>query len=566
MRRQDQLRRFDPIDPVEVGRVSSQPVFTELLETILASPPEPTGPGGSASSLLPLPPRLRQNVRPRRLATSLIVAAGVALIAGSLVFGGRGAGLTGPTTTSWRAATPLVAPAGAAGHARHGAWQLAGQLLSGSWQQSLFGPPPGYLSCPGASSCYVMSGHYPSAMANAPIESESLYRSNDAGLTWSQTPMPQGFTPTSPLACGGTRDCAAGGILHGQPVLLSTRDAGHSFTIEPLPAGVGNLFSLSCPTSKFCAGLAAAGAGQSGQSTVRANATFLTVSGVTSFREHAIVSGDSMQSLVCATARNCTAIGTSNALGQGDLTAGVAASTTDGGRRWQLATLPAGFGVVGSLSQLSCARALDCSVSGIISIRTYNPPQCAALLRSLPAPHAARHSTFTAPGPAVRALARAENAAAASAAAIPAHPKGPTTFSCTSGKHTLISAVASTTNGGLSWSPDPLPANVPLPQLSGLSCPTVNECWAAGSEAAPQRIGKTFNGGSSVLLGTTDGGSTWSKATFSVPAGAPNYDGQSYLSIGSISCPSARVCVALGTAAQGSASTPVYRLMLPGGK
>jgi hypothetical protein len=81
-------------------------------------------------------------------------------------------------------------------------------------------------------------------------------------------------------------------------------------------------------------------------------------------------------------------------------------------------------------------------------------------------------------------------------------------------------------------------------------------CWASGSEAVPITVGGARDGGSSMLLGTTDGGSTWSKVTFSVPAGAPNAYGQSYLSIGSISCPATNACVALGLAAQSSPTTP----------
>jgi hypothetical protein len=136
-------------------------------------------------------------------------------------------------------------------------------------------------------------------------------------------------------------------------------------------------------------------------------------------------------------------------------------------------------------------------------------------------------------------------------------------FSCNSGGQSLVSDIASTTDGGLTWTPDTLPADVPQPQISGLSCPTDNQCWATGSEAVPQQIGNTYNGGSSMVLGTTDGGSTWSKVTFSVPSNAPNFDGQSYLSIGGIDCPSAGVCVALGVTAQGSPSAPVYSLVVP---
>ena len=71
-------------------------------------------------------------------------------------------------------------------------------------------------------------------------------------------------------------------------------------------------------------------------------------------------------------------------------------------------------------------------------------------------------------------------------------------------------------------------------------------------------IGNVHDEGSSVILGTDDGGETWQKVTFSVPPGAPNYYGQSFLSMGPISCPTTKACVAIGAVAQGSKTTPVY--------
>jgi hypothetical protein len=92
-----------------------------------------------------------------------------------------------------------------------------------------------------------------------------------------------------------------------------------------------------------------------------------------------------------------------------------------------------------------------------------------------------------------------------------------------------------------------------------ISCASSTVCWLAGQEAVPIQIGNTFDGGSSVILGTRDAGNTWQKVTFTVPPGAPNYYGQSYLSMGPISCPTTRACVAIGAVAQGAKSTPIYR-------
>ena len=138
---------------------------------------------------------------------------------------------------------------------------------------------------------------------------------------------------------------------------------------------------------------------------------------------------------------------------------------------------------------------------------------------------------------------------------------GSAEFGCSApGWPLFVGALASTSDGGLSWAPDLIPSDVPQPLFEDLSCPTVSQCWVTGSDAVPRQVGITHDGGQPILLGTTDGGATWSGVTFSVPEGAPDAYSQSYLSLGGISCPSAGSCVALGDAAQSAPSSPVYSL------
>jgi photosystem II stability/assembly factor-like uncharacterized protein len=567
MRRDPTFRRLDPVDSTKVAHVSSSRVFDDLRREIMRDTEAVTGTSDTDAG----PPRLRNQSGHRRTSIAFAVAAAILLVVGLTVFGPGAGGRKGATTTlpkgaittPWHAARPLsVALKGGAVHQRSGTWTLVDDVLSGRWQQSLVGPPGGYLACPSASTCYVMSGHYASADANAPLLSVSLYVSTDVGSTWSVLPMPQGFHPTSPLACAGIADCAAGGTYNAKPVFVSTSDGGHSFVITPLPAGDGTLTSLSCASSRFCAGLATTHAGSvQTPSQTPSDATFLSTSdGGSTFVDAPIVAGDSMQALSCSSRLECTAVGTSDALGPNDVTAGVVARTEDGGRTWVEGTFPSGFGL-SYLSGLSCADALHCSVTGNIAITVANSPQCA----SLPQVGASPTTTTTptaAPSPAVQSISQFESQVATNEILKDAQ-SGSSGFSCNSGGQTVISDIASSSNGGLTWTPDPLPADVPQPQLFGLSCPTDDECWAAGSDAVPQQIGNVHNGGSSVMLGTTDGGSTWSKVTFNVPTDAPNDYGQSYLSIGLIACPSANVCLAQGSTAQSSPSAPLYSLVVP---
>ena len=539
-----QIRQFNPVDLAQVEQaLDHDPAFDELRRVITDTP---RGSSDDSVEAVTLPLRIRSSHRgPIAIITAVAVAA---LVLGLVVFGGGTA--KGPTNLRSQAGSPIHST----GKVQKGTWRLLDDAANGSWQQNTSGPPVGYLTCPNASTCYQMSGHYASAMGGAPLLSVSLYVSTDVGATWSEFPMPQGFSPTSPISCGGTTSCSAGGTYGGKSVLISTENGGQSFTVHPLPSGVGSLYSLACTSTNRCSGLAATSIYLAGHS----DATFLSTNdGGTSFTDSTIIPGDSMESLSCSSNVDCTVVGTSDALGSNQWTAGVTATTTDGGHTWIEGSLPGGFGI-SQYSEVSCADAQHCSVTGNISITVPNPPQCS----SSPQPASGSTTTTHPVSPAVQAIAQAEAAIASAANQTSAASGGG--YSCSPNGTTLIGDIASTVDGGQSWSPDPLPGDTPQPMFTGISCPSASECWAAGSDAVPQQIGNAHNGGSSMLLGTTNGGSSWSRVSFSIPTGAPNYDGQSFLSIGVITCPTTNVCVANGSTAQGSPTAPIYSLTQQG--
>lgn len=490
-----------------------------------------------------------------------LAGAGLILAAalGGTFAASTGGGLASPFTTRWHAARALEVPRSTHTHA--GTWRLLDTLVRGTWTQNPAGPPEGSLTCPTVHACYDMSGRYASAMAGAPLVSVSLYVSTDLGTSWSALPMPQGFSPTSGLSCASATTCAAGGTYDGQPVLVSTRNAGHSFTVAPLPAGTGALRSLSCPSATACAGLAATAAKGPTQ-TAPIDATFLeTTDGGVTFQDLPIVSGDSMYAIVCTSSQYCTVVGTTDTSATSQRPVGASAVTTDGGRTWRAGTFPSGFGIQ-SGSTLVCADRLHCDAGGWIPITAQNPPGC----RTLPGfPVTTGPITTTWMDPSVRAISTLESKLATQArrsgSALPTTRAG---LTCTSTARSVTGDIASTSNGGLSWSAGPLPSDVARPWFSDLACPTATHCWAAGSQIAAQHVGTVVDADSSVLLGTQDGGRTWSKVTFGVPAGAPNATGQSFISMGPISCPTTSACVALGATAQGALSAPVYRLADPG--
>ncbi len=548
------LSRIDPVDEWAVEAAFTHPVFAELFEEIVGAPPEE---GPPAVSSLGAPARWHL---PRRVPVAGVAAVAAAVLLVGTLSGiaviGRGGGLSGPFATPWHRGHALDP-----GRSAHGAgtWRLVDRLLTGTWQQNDYGPPPGRLSCATPDRCYVMAGKYPSAMAGAPLLAESLYVTTDQGAEWTVLPMPSGFDPTTALACAGATWCAAGGTYQGQAVLLATADGGHSFRVTPLPGGVGTIRALTCPAIGACDGLVAS---STGSVTAPLDATFLVVTGSgAAFSARPILSGDSMVALACASPQQCTVVGETDSTESTIAPTGVSAVTADAGATWTVGSVPKGFGIGGMLSQLACTDATHCVVTGGVAIK--NATQCPATVPGIPTGDAGPSLASIAMAPAVRAISQTESQIAATWARKTQGFGGAS--GCSSGAVTEVSVVATSSDGGRSWTPEALPGDVPNPQLYGLSCPSATECWISGSESIPQKVGSGIDEGSPVLLGTTNAGATWSKVTFSVAATAPNPTGQSYLTISDISCPSARVCVAKGSGAQGAGVSPIYSLVVPTG-
>jgi photosystem II stability/assembly factor-like uncharacterized protein len=506
-----------------------------------------------------------------RVVVTASVALAMILLVGVLVsIVGGNSRLDSPITTSRQSGKSLITKqVGSTALPRHGTWLLADGSLSGTWQQIPVGPPGVGVTCPTASACYEMEEVTAAPVENSPLLSVSFYASTDDGVTWTEYSMPSGFSPTTTLSCGSDSDCDAGGTYNGQSVLVSTTDGGHSFTVAPLPSTVGTLFSLSCSSGQFCGGLASEeapyspiyhpGALEDGQPT---NATFLsTDDNGSTFTSTAITPGNSLWTLECTSSLDCVTLGDQGNLSDGttDWAEGVFETTNDGGNTWTSTNMPSGFAVSHD-SILSCADALHCSVSGQISVPFENPPACATMNHPSNSP-TSLPVTAGAPSAALETIVQFESSLITSAnlKAIP-NTEG---FGCSWPPETRVSDIVSTTDGGNTWTPEQLPASVPAPSLLGLSCPTDNDCWASGSDENVQQVPGGANNTESVLLGTTDGGATWSTVTFNVPSGTPSFQSSFGDGIGSISCPTANVCAANGVGMADAASLPFYSLAIP---
>jgi hypothetical protein len=342
----------------------------------------------------------------------------------------------------------------------------------------------------------------------------SFYVSTDGAQTWSVLPVPGGVTFTSALSCASATDCAAGGLYYGhQPVYLTTASGGHSWTVSPLPAGVGQILDLDCVTATTCRGLASASGKPMSPVFDMLSSDMHFVVTSDGGRRFAVVSfpeGVSVQSVTCPTVARCVAVGLHSNfdLRNGpDLDHGVLLTSDDGGLAWQRHAWPRGYGP-GVFPDVTCADASHCAMIGFVERNGTEGNQAGY----------------------------------------------------TSGKDAVqYTVIALSSDGGVSWTASTLPHTIPYPMMDALTCPTAQTCYAAGSDLIAQRIGNTYNGGSSVVAVTNDAGRTWQRVTFAVPAKVPGgMQGDSFMDIGQIQCPQPDACVAIGVSDQGSTFTPIY--------
>lgn len=451
----------------------------------------------------------------RRVTISAMVAI-VAAVAAALIVGvvQGPPTLSGPLTTAWQPARPLPGTARPAPGVPVGTWRLASYLIPHGWQEDTAGPEPGPLTCPTATTCYVEGDNATSA--SGPADMNTFYVSTDGARTWGVLPVPAHVTFTSPLSCAAEAHCAAGGLYYGhQPVFLATANGGHSWTVTPLPDGTGTIYQLGCAASGTCRGVASASGMSPGDQFIM-DARFITIVGDRSqVSATAFPGGVSVQDVSCPTVTECVAAGVTDK-GMTDMSGPVVLVSRDGGASWRRPALPAAFDLTPYPGRVTCVDAVHCRMLGYTGD-----------------------------------LNRYVN--------VILHEDGTQTEQI----QDAYSVVGFSDDGGMTWRASAFPKAVPFPQMNYLACPTATTCYAAGAALIPQRIGNQvgigWNEDTPVVAVTHDGGRTWQRITFQVPGGTPSSMlAESFIEIGTIQCPQADACVAIGVSAQGSASTPIY--------
>jgi hypothetical protein len=271
--------------------------------------------------------------------------------------------------------------------------------FSGTWSQGIEVRPPSdaisdpmiflnSLSCPSAGNCSAVGSY------NISNDTTSGLLLDESSGTWSQgveAPRPSNastdeFTALNSVSCPSAGNCSAVGLYpdsagHGQGLLLDESSGTWSQGVEaPLPSNAGtdpgvDLESVSCPSVGNCSAV-----GTYNDSSGNEQGLLLDESsGIWSQGVEALLPFDtdedyvSLSSVSCASAGNCSAVGTYN--DSSGYVHGLLLSESSG--TWSQgveAPLPpnAGADLGVALSSVSCASAGNCSAVGYYYDSTYH--------------------------------------------------------------------------------------------------------------------------------------------------------------------------------------------------
>jgi len=334
--------------------------------------------------------------------------------------------------------------------------------------------------------------------------------------------------------CWAVGSTVGGGGAPNGAALIATSDGGTRWTAQPIPPTTAYLADIACSTPSRCV---AVGQGQGNQ-----GIAITTNNGGTSWGQAAVPAGISdVTTVTCGSDRRCMAIGS---LSSGD----VALVSTSAGASWtQAGTLSGG---TSGASGISCIDPQHCWVTGhTVTGSVVFTANAGASWTSLPIPAGSGllNSVSCVQGPADQAGA-VPGSAPTGRITVPNSPTSaapPTTSSPPAGVPGVRCTVVGTTanaqavartghgliftssNGGATWTSQPAPTSVA--DLFSVSCIADDTCVAGGSTV-------TSSATSGVLLFTGPTVKPWKEAT-TVASPEP---------LLGLACTSASQCVSVG--------------------
>ena len=316
----------------------------------------------------------------------------------------------------------------------------------------------GAVSCPTSRRCWAVGVAGPNPPATG---AEVIVATTDGGTKWRAQRVAGGSTPQlSGISCPTSTECMAvgsnGASLPGSGVVVTTNDAGTTWSPVTAPPNALTVTSVECASTSDC--------------------TAVVSDGISTWSAHSDDFGQSWQQegglpspflpgddLSCTAGGSCLVAGyvpTSNGHGTGAI-----AVSADGGQTWSLATVPAGVGV---LQSAVCVSTSTCIAAGTTATTVSDVvPAKGELLRSSDGGHTWLATVGAPPVDDVYGVACPSARQCAMVGTkwvgFPAVGTG---------------AVAQSLDGGLSFRAS-TSAYVPI-SLTALSCPTTSSCVAVG--------------------------------------------------------------------------------------
>jgi hypothetical protein len=452
--------------------------------------------------------------RSRRLTWPAVLVTGAAVLAGAaaalVAVTGVVGGPPGQPLVFHSRFTAAVIAAGSrttAVHQRARSWQLVSYLTGAGWQAGKVGASTDDLSCPSVAVCYMSAGR-PLPISGYNLPSSPTYDilevTRDGGARWTALSLPGDISIRSPLQCPeSATTCFAAGTDADRNALFFTADGGQTWSARPTPAAGGSIQELACGSNRKCVALFQTSGWAPGYSGSASNAIVMVTSdgGRNWSAGPSAPHGQLPDYLTCGgstcvvfdqliTRDNRQSV---NGNGQQTVAPGSWAAwySHDAGTSWERGQHPASIWTIASHDlpnpgTISCSDRLHC--------------------------WAAMSNQIGQPGTATAFLA--------------------------------------TTDGGVSWTAQPLPAQraqqfFPM----AMSCPTARQCYAGGGDASGP-----------VILTTIDGGATWSPVRLPATSAGPVDSTGLLPDVGLLSCAAATHCVAALLSNGSADSVPVYSL------
>jgi photosystem II stability/assembly factor-like uncharacterized protein len=474
------------------------------------------------------------------------------------------------------------------------------------------------VTCAGRATLCLVAGLVLTAgilTAAGPASASSSHAPAPAGsaVTWpASVRKPPPVVSLSGVSCTSAKVCEAVGFSGAAGVVMGTTNGGATWAAQPLPARIGALSGIACPSAKVCEAV-----GDYTNSFTFASTGLIvrTTDGGKTWRRQTIPPGTkSLSGITCPTTSSCLAAG----FGFNDYNLvdyGAVLGTTDGGKTWEVDTLPASPTAVAQATAVTCPTTTLCYLGGsavtgkqggdaILGSDDFGatwtfqklPSSLARNGGSVAGLACVSDTTCTAGDDSGNALGTTDGKTWA-AQPVPHGVAQLNGVGCVSaGVCKAVGALSSgkgvvlTKAGTGSWTAQKIPASVG--PLAGVACVSAGACEAVGqTSSANARAaavgtangGKTWtaqplvngigltavdcgsasactavgtNGLTGAILGTTNGGRTWAREP--VPSTLP-----ATTRLVAVACPSASVCETVGFGFNG---TPVALGTANGGK